>query len=230
MRTFSEVVDQVVIETRKPTHLATIIRITNKIIKELRTNYPSPYDLVEMLVHSGDPEHECPYIIDIPCDYRDMRAVMYSDCLFVKYRPPGLVQKLDKAFWYQSGNKLVFTGMAPWDSIKIAYYKAFVPYTYRKECDRQIKSNSDGCSFSFRAAADDSWAPLDFNDPNQVARLGRHVDWVLQKFPEVVVDGVIADFNNQYGDPQIGRSVYQAFTRGKDEIRRSQRTHLIGEH
>lgn len=243
MRTFSEIIDIIVSTAKVPHKLAFVVVQANGVIRDLRTNHASDYDLAEarLLPLSMDPAQcGCKTIAQthvewtIPCDFRAIRSVRYNGCEFVPNRRPGLIQKTSPSFWYQSGDSIIFSGNP--QCIDIAFYTQPRSYLYFDPKKRRIKSNAE-CGYLVRQkctseTANDPatvWQQLDFNFTWHKIVYSAQVDWIIREYYDVVLNGSLAAVYNGQGDITRGGRYYQLFAQGKKQISRARDHHLEAE-
>lgn len=228
MRTFSEIVDTVLSAIGQPSLLHLIATETNAIILDLQTNHPSPYDMIEQSLRVGVSSKQ---FWTMPHDFHAIRAVRMDNQFFAPEAKPGLVQKKLRRYWYQSSDSIVFIGAR--HKIDIAYYKSRRVFKYVKVDKRKIKSASDEhYDYAYRQNPidnADNWVRYHENLPNALVSYNAHVNWVIRKYPEAILHGVMSTIFNHLGQLEKGARYYQRYNRSKDIIRREQGLHTDAE-
>ncbi len=225
MRTFSEIIDEVVQTTQAPHLLTSVIREANFVLKDLDTNHDSDWALEEITVKRGDATLVSEGRVTrwtVPCNFRSMRAIRVDGCTYLEQRRPGLGQKATSAFWYQSGNQIIVSGCPC--TLDIAYYARQRSFLYYDPAKRLLRS-SDQCDWEYRATSSDAWTPYDGSTPDQLKVYDRHVNWIIADFSDAVVFGTLSGQWNSMGDARASAK-YAQYSLAKDVIQRSRLSHL----
>jgi hypothetical protein len=238
MRTFSEIIDTAIAIVKAPSHTAYAISACNAIVRELTSAFPNGRATVE---------HYIPVVPDnfdrnrkpvaktvkwlIPLDYREMAAVHYGQMVpqgeFVPNRPPGKVQEKQSAYWYQSGDTIIFSGA--YEGIAIAYYKLSKTFKYYSPDRRLIKSGDDDFYLTREPGENNDWFSLDPNNQIHAQRFDNHINWVIRDHPHVVLEGLLARLYNIVGNRETGGRHFSQFTTDKQTINRANSAFKIGE-
>lgn len=242
MRTFSEIIDIIVNTAKVPHKIPYVVVQANGIVRDLRTNHASDFDLAEtqllpLALDATQRGCECRAThVEwmVPCDFRAIRAVRYNGCEYVPNRKPGLIQKRGDNHWYQSGDYIVFSGNP--QCIDISFYTMPRSYIYFDPKKRRIKS-CDQCQYLVRQkhtseTPDDPallWQAVNFNFTWHKVAYSQQVDWIIREYYDVVMNGTLAAIYNGMGDVARGSRYYQQFVQGKKQISRNRETHLEAE-
>lgn len=238
MRTFSEIVDEVVSITQSPHRLSHIVMAANGIIKDLDSNHDSDWALREVSLNSAseDMTREGRVTIwKLPCDFRSIRAIKVDKCTFLQKRSPGLGQKTTPFYWYQSGENIIINGC--YGCIDIAYYARTRSFLYYDPKLRLLRS-FDQCDWQWRESAGvhntnpatppTPWEVYDGSTAAQKAAYTRHVNWIIADHPHPLMLGTLSSVWNSLGDAR-GTVKYQEYVAAKDVIQRSRDSHLAAQ-
>lgn len=228
MRTFSEIVDTVLSTVGQPALLHLIAAETNAIIHDLQTNHASPYDMVEHTIQRAVTQK---IIWQMPANFHAIRAVRIDNRLFIKEAKPGRVQEKLRAYWYQSGDTIVFIGAR--HKIDIAYYTTRHIFKYVKVNNRKIRSSAEEHNeYDYNAdpkSENSNWVRYHQTIPYASKSMNAHVNWVIRRYPEAIMHGVLSTVLNHIGQLDKGARYYQRYIRSKDIIRREQGLHTDAE-
>lgn len=126
--TFSACVDEVISRSGRLDRLHDAVEFVYQSILECQTRALFHHDFVEdRLLTTG----AIPFMRAIPDDWRQMKAVRYTDVFTPRNKPvyakrmlPSVSQGEEEYFWYVSGGQWVFAGAG--SMVDIAYYR-FLP-------------------------------------------------------------------------------------------------------
>jgi hypothetical protein len=238
MRTFSEIIDTANSIAKTPSHMAYAISACNAIVRELTSAFPNGRSIVEDYVPVYPDSYDrhrlpLPKTVKwlIPLDYREMSAVHYGERVpqgeFVPNRPPGKVQEKQSAYWYQSGDTIIFSGA--YTGIAIAYYQLSKTLNYYKPDRRLLKSGDDEFYLTRETSSNNDWARLDHNNQDHVKRFNNHVNWIIRDHPHVVLEGLLARLYNVVGNRETGARHFSQYTTDKQTINRANGAFRKGE-
>lgn len=226
MRTFSELVDAVIKEVGLYGSIDYVVAVVNGIISDLTTEYPSDFDMREhhiMLDNCGYRDFRRQKAIthkwDTPTGFRSIRAVRYDrdSNLFVSNKKPGLVQKGQHKYWYQSGNTIVFVG--PAYCIDIAYYVHSRHFVYYPNGKRKLNSDPEHGYLIKSDVKDAPRIPLNRQIPTHEEIYNRHANWLIEQYYPIILDGALGGVYNARGDLVRGGRFYNTYRKNKAKIR-----------
>ncbi len=134
MTTFSQLVDSIVEDTRRPDLRTTIAGYVNQTIRELHIGPNGAVqryqdNLVEIEL-DADEETGFQYELPNPARFQQVEAVYYTNLgVYADLRNPGSAfafqeRPFGKCYWYRSGNYLIFNEYGGLDAeIKLAYFQ-----------------------------------------------------------------------------------------------------------
>lgn len=218
MPTFSEIVDQVAIQSGYQSNLGLVAGFVNNAMhgltplkhhSQLRevTYYPEKS-------HKFKTSHSFP----IPEDLATIRAVRVDGRVFVSEKKPGLGQVLieDHYFYYLIEDQLAVRGPIS-DRLELAYYKVLRNFLYYPREKRLLReATSEGQHrFEYRVPQTDEWIPYNRSAPDQRASYDRHMNWILDHHHSAVTNGALSSALNARGDIEAGGRLFQAFNQEK---------------
>src|SRR6185503_10998932 len=174
-RSFSSLVDQVVLETGKTQALRSVVQYANLSIRECQALVLSARDLIEDEITAD----ENPFQWEPPLRFRSMRAVRYqtSGC-YPKFKQPGRQLENLLEYYYRSGTTFIFKGVLAGEGLAIGYYmwsRALV-YNGRLNVDTTAYPQAPSGGYAIRPAyfdtVEDEWRYLNVAQDDYVSTLG----------------------------------------------------------
>lgn len=222
MKTFSEFVDSMVVETMRPDRIITIAEALNATIREIHFNsangpYTGPVRFSENLVEDTfTASGEAPYVWPIPNhqNFMDISAIMDTRSRkAVAYRTPGTLQPRGTDFtpagsWYRSGPTIVFDNIRVGVPLAIAYYTYLPRLTYFPVGSRVIQENLDTGEYELVAGG---------GVPTE-EQIAKESNWMIQRHLSALRQGILAKLYIQLNDLERGRLAYSAFETAKSGI------------
>ena len=216
MTTFSQLVDDVVMELLRPDLLVAAVSYVNQTMRELHFK-PNPagqsimvhYDAnrLEDEVPVNTPE---PFLWTIPSttSFQDMEAA-YSPTigLYIKPKNPRVTKAVSfepnaNVFWYRSGPSIAFAGLPNGSTLQISWFEYARSMGYRATADRVVEFDPLNQVY---VRVGGGPAPTE-------AELLLETNWMLQRWGDSVVkEGLRAKLWKRVGEIERGRMAYSAF-------------------
>jgi hypothetical protein len=220
-RSFSGLVDAVVVETGRIQNLTTVIGYVNLVIRECQALGLFARDARESSVAS-DAE---PFVWTRPNYFRSLAAVQYGNGIYPKFRVPGK-QGDDCAYFYAADDYFVFNGISIGDTLRLLSYSWAKPLLYYARLG-VTSSVFQGGPYTVRKAywdvEQEKWLYLNgggtayvatINDDDEEELRRRNAShWLIQDWYETIANGAKSKVYAQFGDQEkAGRSfvAYQA--------------------
>lgn len=218
MTTFSQLVDLMVKEVRRPDMLAEVCTYLNQTIREVHFEPVKNNiifftenlleNLVTATVDSGQ-SWDIPY----PNQFQAMKAVRFDSQwdrgtqapLYARLVQPGRIMNSIPHWYYRAGGTFFFSGYGKTGStISLAYY----------EFQKRLKYYADGA----RPATwddDSGWAYADAFDVDDATRLAARQfvgNWLLDRWEDVISEGLRAKVYKRMSDTDRARTCYSSYT------------------
>lgn len=232
-RSFSALVDRVILETGRREALLSVIQYVNLTVRECQALGLFAQDLIEeTIVATANP-----HIFTRPRgsaygQYRSLRAVKYETLSYYpKMVRPGRAIEGKTAYFYAADNYYAFHGVQVDENIHLASYYFAKPLRYFAMLGTTT-SGFPGGPYTVRPAYldtdDDTWYYLngdgddytdDLGDDDvEEARQKNAMNWVLESWWDVVVEGVKAKLFKQFKDERAS-AAYAAYSNGLEIFR-----------
>ena len=228
MPTYTEMVESLILESRRPDMRLVIAADLNSTIRDLhfRTvggdgGAPVRYsnNLVEdELTLAGS----APYMWDIPRPalFMAMEDVFCRNRnIHLELRSPKTIHRLSTDFtalaiYYRSGPAIVMGGVYSGDSIAISYYE-YLGGLRLKTPDAQVIRSTETPGIYERIS--DSGVPTE-------AELAAETNWLLDKYDMVIREGVLSKLYRRINDLDRAKMSYSAFESGRISIQNTEAT------
>jgi hypothetical protein len=244
-RSFSAMVDKVVLETGRQSALLSIISATNLTIRECHSLGLFARDLLEEEeVATADP-----HIYYRPKNFRSLRAVKYDRASYYPLmRRPGRAIQDNTYFFYAADNYYAFHGVQVGESIFLANYYWSKPLRYFGRLGTATTGYQGGPYTNRPAYYDideEVWKYLNLaetayvdegvlsDDDEEELRRRNATTWVLEDWWDVIAEGVKAKVFKSYKDERAG-AAYASYSQGQEIFRNTvgaeaETTSIIGE-
>lgn len=123
---FSELVDEVVIQTGRRDRMNDIADFARLTMRECQGIHYFSRDLVEDQITAT----QTPQIWDRPVGFRQMWTVRYGADRYPKFARPGRLQSEYTDYYYSAGNYFAFIGVFPGEEVKMAYFMYAPDFVY----------------------------------------------------------------------------------------------------
>lgn len=236
-RSFSGLVDQVVLETGKTQALRSVVQYANLSIRECQALVTSERDLVEDQITA---DADDVFLWDRPVRFRTMRAVKYlTSSEYPKFLRPGRQVEHCPYFYYATGESFAFKGVIDGELIDVAYYTWHKPLQYfgRLNVDTSAYPFAPTGGYSIRPAYYDplveTWYYYDTSDPDnptystdlgdddveETARVNSFM-WILEDFYDMILEGTKAKVFKQFNDDRFSAS-FATYKHSQEVFRRT---------
>jgi hypothetical protein len=217
--TFSQAIDDLVAETRRPDMKAILGDYLLQTIRELHVDTKSgsvgralkfPDNLVEDEL-TADAETGFTWAIAAPHRFQLFESAYYENRgLYSRNRSPSSAFAFSEeingdVYHYRSGNYFCFSGYGGLDAIiKIAYYQYPARLTYYSAALRPAVWSDEAQGWTYL----DSYDITDETRANAVALV---TNWMLLRYPDLLKEGTRAKLYKRLNDPDRARMAFSAF-------------------
>lgn len=222
MTTFSQLVDQLVTECRRPDMRVDIQRYCNQTIRELHTDPENNKTLFfadnfKQLALVADVENGFAWAMPNPAVFQKLHVVAFAGMYETDGKPiysapttPGRHLNSLNHYHYQAGSNFFFNGYGGINqTINIGYYEFPQRLGYQAEVDRLVVWNEDDQVYEY----DPSLTTPEL----QEAALNKASNWILTRWEDTVAEGLRAKVYKRVSDTERARtcySMYQAMRAG----------------
>jgi hypothetical protein len=239
MTTFSQLVDEVVTETRRPDLRAEIAVYLNQTIREVHFE-PSRGNVVfyrenrrelEIVATSADSE-----IWDLPnpATFQGMEAVRYASMnhlnrlAWAKEINPGSIMATEPFYWYRAGSQVAFGGYIGYGGIggiiQLSYFEYPRSLKYKAAAEREAEYDSE-TGFTYYTV--DS-VDYDSTPELQAQAQERVTNWLLMRWADVLREGLRAKIFKRLSDDVRQRTSYSLFQQLRQGLYTSEIAELAG--
>jgi hypothetical protein len=218
MTTHSQLVDDMVRETKRPDLLADISDYLNQTIRELhftpdRGNAITYRDNLREIQLTANAEEGYSWTIPNPHLFQQMVAVRY-DSLFSRdamytyadERVPGRAMNNSLEYYYRAGNLVFFSGYGGLNSvISLAYYEYPRRLKYYPAGSRPVEWGDELMSWTYDPA-------FDTDDEMRLDARNLCSNWVLLRWRDVVAEGLKAKVYKRLSDDGRARTSYSLYS------------------
>lgn len=221
MTTFSQLVDQLVQETRRPDMQADIVRYCNQTIRELHTDPEMNKTLFfaenfRQLLLTADVDNGFSWEIPNPATFQKLHVVQFNgvydegQTIFSTPTIPGRHLHTLRTYHYQAGNRIFFNGYGGVNMpIALGYYEFPPRLSYQAVADRLVIWNEEDQTYEYDASLT--------TDELKAAALAKASNWILTRWEDTVAEGLRAKVYKRVSDTERARtcySMYQAMRAG----------------
>lgn len=222
MTTFSQLIDDVVLEHLRPDLLVTITSYANQTIRELHSK---PRDSAPLLFHSNRVELEYttvaePAVWEIPNVTRFQRLeTAYLPVIgeYVRERSLSKLNDYDnyvKYAWYRSGPTIAFTNLVTGTEVQLAYFEFPRNLPYIAPASRTVTWSELTESFSFTGTP---------TDEQKETILALNTNWIIERWGEAVVkQGIRSKVFARLGDADRSRMAYSQYESMREQMQASE--------
>lgn len=217
MTTFSQLVDSIVTEVRRPDLLDDVASYLRQTIRELhftpeKGNVITYRDNMVEDQLTADSASGFKWAIPNPATFQMMQAVRF-DSLFSRdaefvYAPevlPGRALQNRTVFYYRAGNIYYFSGYGGLNSIiSLAYYEYPRQLKYKEVADRPATYDVE-LGWSYKS----DW---DTNDDMRLDARNLSSNWLLLRWADVLAEGLRAKVYKRVSDDARARTCYSLYS------------------
>lgn len=227
MTTFSQLVDALVAETRRPDMIAEIISYANQTIRELHFNpdnnaavfYKDNFfeQLLTPTVESG-----FGWDVPDPGTFQAMQVVHYTlRNVYPSERIPSRALANLQYYYYRTKGTYIFSGYSGLsDRIAIGYF-AFPRRLMYYTPERRPAEYSPDIGWTY-------YSTFGASEVLREAGQGFVSNWLLFRWPDVVAEGIRAKIYKRVGDTDRARVCYSAYTALRNNVVTSETADLGG--
>jgi hypothetical protein len=212
MTTFSQVVDDMVLELLRPDLRASITTYVNQTVREVhfKPNIAAPIlfdaNRVEDVLNINT---DSPWLWDLPSATRfmDIEALYINELArYADRKNPRLAKEASfepfaDIFWYRSGTQIAVSGVSNGQTANISYFMFPQIHAYQLAGVTRIVLYDPVL---------DTYTLNPSGVPNQV-QMDAATNWVIQRWPDVIREGVRAKVWKRIGDEGRARMAYSAY-------------------
>lgn len=217
MTTFSQIVDDLIAETRRPDMKRDIAAYVNQTIRDVHFGAQHKNllkfndNLTEVrLLSAVDDAFIWPIVQ--PQRFAKVEAVFYPtmDAFASERRPSAMHTMMDNpAIWYRSGQNLVFSGFGGNGSeVLLAYFEYPRKLVYYPTAQRPCQWDVETQAFTYA----DSY----LSDPALAEELS--TNWLLLRWENVILEGGRAKIYKKLGDESKMRPAFSAWESGRSDL------------
>lgn len=214
MTTFSQLVDEVVMECRRPDMVADIATFLNQTLRELHfseRNKAILYkDGLNEVLLTATQESGFNWAIPSPETFQAMALVRYETLIqqgkraYAPEKTPGIGLIGQTIFWYRVASTVCFSGYGGMGAqIALAYHSYTRRGKYYQAGGRPAEFDSD---FGWTYAA-----PFDVDDESRAMARELVTNWLLMRWSDVIKEGVRAKVYKRLSDTERSRTSYSMF-------------------
>jgi len=223
MTTFSQLVDDMVLEHLRPDLRVTIASYANQTIRELHSrkgnSEPILFGANRLEVEFMFPS--APAVWPIPSGPRFQRMETAFSAVRGQYYTERALSRIYKDnqspfCWYRSGSSFVFSNAEASEVMKISYFEFPRFLTYYTAALRPAVWNPETEEYTYLAA-------YDIDDSTRENARDLTTNWILERWGEAVVkQGVRAKIFSRLGDGDRARMSYSAFESFREQMNASE--------
>lgn len=218
MTTFSQLIDEVIVETLRPDLKSVIVSYGNSTIRELHMQKETGAAIhfkSNILEDQLVPDVDDGFVWDIPQvqRFQGVEAVFYPNLgKYAVERYPSSLHVFDGEVnsdykWYRSGPSLVFMGYGgSAEPINVAYmlYPRRLVYYAATGSTRLVTWDEENQVYTFDAS-------IAGDDQAQTDALEKNTNWLLERWHDLVRQGVIAKVWARVGNVDRAKLAYSLF-------------------
>lgn len=228
MTTFSQLVDSIILECRRPDLASEIVSYVNQTIRELhfapQTGNAILYrsNLIEdQLTATTDDSYS--WTIPRPQIFQCPAAAMYpgvydgGEAVYPVERVPGRNLRGQSFYYYRAGNYISFVGYGRVDSkINFAWYEYPKRLKYQMASEREATwDDESGWTYADPQPADED---------EEVLIQARVTNWLLLRWADVVAEGIRAKVYKRVADEVRARTSYSLYSQLRQGLFTSEST------
>lgn len=198
VRTYSELVDELVVTTGRGDKIANVKSYVNQCIRDSQSLAYFFKDLTEDSITMDGSD---PFLWDpLPVDFRVVKAVNFPTYGPVSNLPPGRIQADQDAYYYLATNYGVFKGASQEDTVSVAYYSYLPRLSYYVSGARPAYYDNEL----------DTWYYLDngvyvtalATTALETAAKNKVTNWLLFTWYDLIRDGAMSKLYYVLDDPR----------------------------
>lgn len=222
MTTFSQVVDDLVSELKRPDLRTEITSYLNATIRELHSNRATKLPILygENRLETTVTTTASPHLWDIPRVQRfQLLEAAYCPELgrYIQAKAPRAIYLESDApfkneFWYRTGPQIAFYGHTVGDTLTLSYFEYPRAFIYYAESDRPCVWDPESETFGYHA-------DYDADAAENAAAEELCTCWLIMRWSEEVLkEGVRAKIWRRIGNKERAGVSYSAYEASKDTV------------
>ena len=216
MTTFSKLVDDIVIELKRPDLRVDFASYANQTIREVHfrpaVNAPILFDAnrIEDLL-TVDTDGSWLWTIPSVTSFQSLELAMLNDSqIIIEPKSPRVMATYStepwaRLGWYRTGHAIAFGGVSIGQQIAISYFMFPRGLAYKPVLDRVVAYDVDTDSYNRVGGG----APLTDDE------LAKETNWILQRWEQVVKEGVRTKAFKRMGDELRTRTFYSSYEQAR---------------
>lgn len=219
-KSFSAIVDGVVLETGRPDNFLTALQYVNFTIRECQSLGLFPQDRVESIAIVD----AVPFIWTRPAYFRSLGAVKYGCGVYPKFRIPGSSQLDECYYYYAADDYFVFNGVTVGEKLSLLSYMHSKPLMYYGRLGVDTSAFFGG-PYKVRLAyfdiETDLWMYLNGTLDDYVTTTGDLTvdetrrklsgNWLTKDWTDLISNGAKAKVFAQFGDTDRANRAFAAY-------------------
>lgn len=218
MSTFSALIDEMIRERQRPDMLSALVSYANQVIRQIHSK-PGSASQIQFDANRYESElvltDEAPFIWPLPTiNFQSLEAMWNRDaCVYHTLRRPAVSREQSATpfsdyYWYRSANVIAIGGAIAGQTIDISFFAYPRRLQYKPAEQRAVVYN---------AQADQYVLAVGGGIPSQ-AQLDEETNWILQRWPSVVEQGVRNALFANVGDVERGRVAFSIYENLRNQL------------
>jgi hypothetical protein len=217
MTTFSQLVDKMILETKRPELLPEVVTYLNQTLRELHTE-PDRGNAVFFSENLKETQITVTenvgfsWTIPNPSVFQGIMAVRYDgvftngNATWAQEIRPGRAQNSVPHSFYRAGNRVFFSNYGELGAkISIAYFEFTRSLGYFTQANRPATYNESLQTWTYKAE-------YDVNDETREAAQELVTNWLLLRWGSVIEEGLRAKIYKRISDTERARTSYSMYT------------------
>ena len=193
---FSELIDEVVLESRRGVASSETVAFANATLRECQTQKGAVFDkdLIEDSATTGSAN---PYVWTFPTRFRKLKAVKYTDdSVYPRFIPPGTKIGDELQYFYAASDYYAFFGAGITAPLALAYYIFSRRFKYYAVALRPAVYDEETETWSYLAA-------YDTDDANRELARNLVTNWMLRDWYDTIKEGTVAKVLKRAKDDKV---------------------------
>ena len=222
---FSELVDEVSRRSGRTEKINDIVGMVNAILRRIHGEALFDRDFITAC---AIPDHEkcapCSVVWKRPKDFRVLRTAKVG-AKYMRHERVGRNLEGRKFFYYAEGNHFVFQTGDFSCQVDIGYYRKPIMFVYYSSSERPAVFDRETCEFTYKVPVkgETGFVKQLMSDDEQLQAQEKVYDWILEEYPEVVIQGALNLLYVQQGDERAG-GTYALYTELLKDVLRNEGT------
>lgn len=233
MTTFSQLVDKMVAECKRPDLLVEVPSYVNQTIRELHTepqrgNAIFFWDNLKEDQLTANLDTGYSWTVPRVSTFQGLRTVRYDSVIRRDGKPqyskpllPGPIMNTEDYYWYRSGSRIFFTGYGGNNGvISLAWFEFLPSLSYYPTGSRPaIYDEQAGWTYA---------GAYDINDATRLNAQNLVSNWMLLRWPTLMEEGLRAKIYKRLTDTERARTSFSMYTTQRQGMFSSERADFSG--